>query len=204
MANILLEVEAVPGNRQKLVLTMTDEGIDISGTSFGWPEINRVRYRAVDRYHNGSYMGTTFSIAVANTADESKGFVLESSTTGFLKGKIDHERRDRNRVEWGKAVDILEERVCVRLMTEALATVLEGGAVEFAGLRLDPQGIHKDGFFSKSVAWQDVAGTKNENSYLRILARKGNKTKKVIELHHGNWNVVLLPRMINALTSRMV
>jgi len=203
MTGVLLQIQAVPGNSKKLVLTMTEAGLDISGVTFSWDEIDRVRYGAVDRHINGGYMGTTFTIEVGNAAKKKQHFILDSGTTGPLKTRIDHERRDRNRAEWVKAVEILEDRVCVRLATEAMTTVLQGGTTEFAGLRLDPQGVHKGGLFSKSVGWRDIAGTEAKFPYFRILARAGDKTKKAIEIPHGGWNMVLLPRVIDALIPRM-
>jgi hypothetical protein len=203
MAGVLLQVQAVPGNAKKAVLTMTETGLDISGVSFSWPEIDRVRYSAVDRHINGGYMGTTFTIAVGNAAKKNMTFMLDSGTTGALKTKIDHERRDRNKAEWIKAVEILEDRVCVPLIASTVTTVLQGGSAEMGGLTLDPRGVHKGGLFSKSIAWPEVAGTEVRHPYFRVLIRAGNKTKKGLEIPQVGWNVVLLPRVIKLLSERM-
>src|SRR5690349_3898410 len=203
MAGVLLQVQAVPGNTKKAVLTMTDAGLDVSGVSFGWPEIDRVRYSAVDRHINGSYMGTTFTIAVGNAAKKQTTFMLDSGTTGALKTKIDHERRDRNKAEWIKAVEILEDRVCVPLIAATVTTVLQGGSTQMSGLTLDPRGVHKAGLFSKSIAWPQIAGTEVRSPYFRVLVRAGDKTKKGLEIPNVGWNVVLLPRVIKLLSERM-
>jgi hypothetical protein len=204
MAGVLLQVQAVPGNAKKAVLTMTDAGFDVSGVGLSWPEIVRVRYSAVDRHINGSYMGTTFTIVVGNAVKKQLTFMLDSGTTGALKTKIDHERRDRNKAEWIKAVEILEDRVCVPLIASTVTTVLQGGSAEMSGLTLDPRGVHKAGLFSKSVAWRDVAGTEVRHPYFRVLVRVGDKTKKGLEIPNAGWNVVLLPRVIKLLSERMV
>jgi len=203
MTGVLLQVQAVPGNTKKAVLTMTDAGLDVSGVGLSWPEIDRVRYSAVDRHINGSYMGTTFTIAVGNAAKKQVTFMLDSGTTGALKTKIDHERRDRNKAEWIRAVEILEDRVCVPLIAATVTTVLQGGSAEMAGLTLDPRGVHKGGLFSKSVAWGDFAGTEVRHPYLRVLIRAGEKTKKGLEIPNAGWNVVLLPRAIRMLSERL-
>ncbi|MGI8329268.1 hypothetical protein ACRYCC_04840 [Actinomadura scrupuli] len=202
MAAVLLKVESSPGDRNTRVLTMTDEGLDVSGVSFAWPEIDRVRYGAVDSYVNGGYVGTTYRIEVGNAARKKTRFKLTSRTTGVLKNKIDHERRERNRAEWIKAVEILEERVCGRLAAEAVMTVRGGGTAECAGVRLDPQGVRRSGPFGRSVAWQDIAGTEVKHPYVRIFARRGEQPKKAIKVPIGTWNAVLLPRVIEALSQR--
>lgn len=204
MADVLLQVEAVPGNTRKAVLTMTEGGLDISGVRFSWPEVDRVRYSAVDRHINGGYMGTTFTIAVGNAAKKKMTFMLDSGTTGALKTKVDHERRERNKAEWIKAVEILEDRVCVPLIATTVTTVLQGGSTEMGGLTLDPRGVHKAGLFSKSVGWREVAGTEVRHPYFRVLVRAGDKTKKGLEIPNVAWNVVLLPRVIKVLSERMV
>jgi hypothetical protein len=202
MPVVLLEVESVPGNRNKLVLTMTEDGLDISGVSFGWAEIDRVRFGAVDRHVNGAYLGTTFAIEVGNAAKKRMRFALDSGTTGALKTKVDHERLDRNRAEWVKAVEILDERVCIRLVKEAVTTVRGGGTTEFAGLRLDPQGVQRGGLLrTSSVAWTDIAGTETRHPYLHILSHAHGRPKTAIKVVRDGWNVVLLPRLITALSS---
>jgi hypothetical protein len=203
MAAVLLQVQAVPGNTKKAVLTMTDAGFDVSGVSLSWLEIDRVRYSAVDRHINGGYMGTTFTIEVGNAAKKKTTFMLDSGTTGALKTKIDHERRDRNKAEWIKAVEILEDRVCVPLIAATVTTVLQGGSTELGGLTLDARGVHKPGLFSKSVAWPQVARTEVRHPYFRVLVRAGDKTKKGLEVPNGGWNVVLLPRVITMLGQRL-
>jgi hypothetical protein len=197
---ILLVVESVPGNPRRLVLTMTEHGIDVSGRSLAWQEIDRVRYSAVDNHINGAYMGTTYTVAVGGPAKRELVFMLNSGTTGPLKSRVDHERRDRNRAEWVKAVEILEERVCVRLMTQVVTAVLGGGAVMFAGLRLDGYGVHKSGLFSRSVTWPEIAGTDVHYGYLRVLAKRAGKPKKVLEIPRASWNAVLLGRVISTLS----
>jgi hypothetical protein len=69
------------------------------------------------------------------------------------------------------------------------------------GLRLAPGGVHKGGIFAKSVAWQDVAGTEVKSPYLRVLARRGDKTRKAVEIQHNTWNAVLLPRVLDTLAA---
>jgi len=202
MPGVLLEVESVPGNRDRLVLTMTEGGLDVSGVTFGWSEIDRVRYGIVDRHVNGAYLGTTFVIEVGNAANKKMRFSLDSGTTGALKAKVDHERRDRNRVEWVKAVEILDDHVSIRLVADAVATVRGGGVTEFAGLRLDPQGIHRSGLLrSSSVAWTEIAGTETRHPYLHILSHANGRPKTAIKVPRDGWNVVLLPRVIAALST---
>jgi len=199
MSGVLIEIQSVPGNPRKLVLTMTDDGLDISGVSFRWAEIDRVKYSAVDRHLNGAYMGTTFAIEVGNAAKRRMRFALDSGTTGALKSKVDEARRDRNQSEWTRAVEILESRVCVRLAHEAVATVRRGGVAELGGLRLDDRGVHKPGVFSKSVAWPDVAGTAVKHPYFQVTTAAGGPVRKALEVPNDGWNVVLLARVINAL-----
>jgi hypothetical protein len=88
-------------------------------------------------------------------------------------------------------------------MTNAVTTVLQGGTIEFGGLRMDVEGVHKGGIFSKSLPWKDVAGTEVRHPYFRVLVRAGDKTKKGLEIANGGWNVVLLPRVIKTLSARM-
>jgi hypothetical protein len=202
MSGVLLVVESVPGNRGKRVLTMTEAGIDVSGTSLGWAEIDRVRYGVLDLYANGAYVNTTFIIKVGNAARKKVLFTLKSGLTGPLKKWIDTERRERNRAEWVKAVQILDQRVCIRLVTEVVTTVRGGGTTEFAGLRLDPQGLHKRGWLrSTSVAWHDIAGTETRDTSLCILKRASGRAKIAIHLEQDGWNVVLLPSVIAAMTA---
>jgi hypothetical protein len=54
---------------------------------------------------------------------------------------------------------------------------------------------------ARSVAWRDIAGTEVRNPYFRVLVRMGDKTKKGLEIPNGGWNVVLLPRVIQALST---
>jgi hypothetical protein len=202
MSGVLLVVESVPGNRGKRVLTMTEAGIDVSGTSLGWAEIDRVQYGVLDLYANGGYVNTTFIIKVGNAARKKVLFTLKSGLTGPLKKWIDTERRERNRAEWVEAVQILDQRVCIRLVTEVVTTVQGGGTTEFAGLRLDPQGLHKRGLLrSTSVAWDDIAGTETRDTFLCILKRARGRAKIAIHLEQDGWNVVLLPSVIAAMTA---
>jgi hypothetical protein len=202
MSGVLLEVESVPGDRRKRVLTMSEGGLDVSGTSFGWAEIDRVQYSAVDRYVNGAYLGTTFTIKVGNAAKKKVWFTLNSGMTGPLKTQIDYQRRDRNRAEWVKAVEILDRCVSIRLIMDAVTTLRGGGTIEFAGLRLDPQGIHKSGLLrTKSVAWNDISGTETRSEYLCIFSKARGRVKNAIQRELDGWNVVLLPRVITAMTA---
>jgi hypothetical protein len=206
MGGVLLDLVAKPDKADPMRLVMTEEGIRI-GTerapeAFGWDEIDRVAYRAVDHHVNGSYMNTTFTIQVGSGKRTAR-FELYSSTTGFLKTKVDTEKRDANQEKWRQAVGILEDRVCARIATQAVATVLSGGSTSLGGVRLDPQGVHKDGVFKKTVAWSEVAGTRNGSPYFCVLARKGVKEKPKIQVNSGLWNQVLLGRVINAIASRI-
>jgi hypothetical protein len=196
---VLLMVESVPGNARKAVLTMTDAGFEVSGSTIGWDEIDRVRYLAVDSHVNGSYLGTAYTVAVGTAAKKHLSFTLNSGTTGALKSKVDHERRERNRVEWSRAVELVEERAGLRIMTDAAAAVLNGVAVDFAGLRLDRQGIHKRGLFSKTVEWADLTGTEVVNHFIHI--RRG--TRSVIQVPRHAWNAVLLGRVVSTLRQRL-
>jgi len=192
-------VESVPGNPRKVVLTISDSGFEVSGSTIGWDEIKRVRYLAVDSRVNGSYLGTAYTVAVGTAAKRQLSFTLNSGTTGALKSKIDHERRERNRVEWSRAVELVEERAGLRIMTDAAAAVLQGGAVDFAGLRLDPHGIHKRGLFTKSVSWHELTGTEVLNHYIHV--RRG--TRSAIQVPRHAWNAVLLSRVVGILRQRL-
>jgi hypothetical protein len=206
MGGVLLDLVAKPDKADSMRLVMTDEGIRIgterASETFGWGEIDRVVYRAVDHHVNGSYLNSTFTIGVGSGKRTAR-FELSSGTTGFLKTKVDTDRRDANQERWGAAVGILEERVCERIATEAVATVLSGGSTSLGGVRLDPQGIHKDGMFKKTVAWSEVAGTRNGSPFFSVLARKGLKETPKIQVNPGLWNQVLLGRVITAIASRI-
>jgi hypothetical protein len=204
MTGVLLDVASKPDKVDPIRLVMTEDRIRIgnerSSESFTWAEIDRVGYAAVDHHVNGSYMNTTFTIKVGNgTRDAS--FQLYSSTTGALKHKVDTVKREANQEQWRQAVGILEDRVCVRLATEAVAAVLRGGSIEMGGVRLDPQGVHKGGLFKKVVLWSEVAGTRNGSPYFSVLARKGTKETAKIQVNTGQWNQVLLNRVINAIAA---
>jgi hypothetical protein len=199
--NILLEIQSVPGNTKRLVLTMTENWFDVSGNSIAWHEIDRVIYSAVDRYINGAYMGTNFTVAVRGATKKEIRFLLDSGTKGALKHKVDHERRNRNKVEFENAITLLEERVGNRLVSEAVAAVRAGGMTEFGGLRLDPEGVHKPGLFRKSARWDEIVGTDVKHVFLRVLVRKGERTKKAMDVHRYGWNAVLLPRVIAILAA---
>jgi hypothetical protein len=201
MARVLLEVEARPDKQNSARLVMTDEGISANNVSFRWEEIDRVNYSAVDNHVNGSYMGTTFTITVGNSSKKAI-FMLNSRTKGFLLAQIDHERRDRNREQWTRAVEVLVERLCVRLIGEAVATVHEGGTAELAGVQINRDGVHMGRLFRKTITWQEIAGTEIRNMYLAVMARKGDKTKARIQVPRAAWNAVLLPHVINALMPR--
>jgi hypothetical protein len=201
MTGVLLQVHTAPGKKHGLVLTLTEDAIELAGKSLRWSEVDRVKYGAVDKHVNGAYIGTTFSIDVGSAAKKYVQFGLYSGTTGLLGGRVDTENRDRNRADWIRAVEILEAKVCVRLIADAVLAVRQGRTVEFAGLRLAPDGVHKGGIFAKSVAWQDVAGTEVKSPYLRVLARRGDKTRKAVEIQHNTWNAVLLPRVLDTLAA---
>jgi hypothetical protein len=202
MTGVLLEIHTAPDKKHGLVLTLTDETFDFSGKSIRWSEIDRVRYGAVDKRVNGAYIGTTYTIEVGTAAKKYIQFSLYSGTTGLLSGRVDSENRDRNRANWLKVLEVLEARACARLVSEAVQAVRQGRAVEFAGLRLTPDGVHKGGILRKSVAWRDVAGTEVRHPYLRVLARDGAKTKKAMEILNSTWNAVLLPPVMDALATK--
>jgi hypothetical protein len=206
VGGVLLDLAAKPDKVDSMRLVMTEEGIAIGSEraweTFGWDEIDRVAYRAVDHHVNGSYMNTTFTIQVGSGKRTAR-FELYSSTTGFLKTKVDTEKRDANQEKWRQAVGILEDRACVRIATEAVATVLSGGSTSLGGVRLDLHGIHKDGLFRKTVAWSEVAGTRNGSPFFSVLARRGTKEKPKIQVNAGLWNQVLLGRVINAIASQI-
>jgi hypothetical protein len=200
MTGVLLEVEAKPGKERTTRLVMTDEAVIFTNVEpFRWSEIDRVMYQATDNHINGSYMGTTFRIGVGS-GKRTGTFLLNSGTTGALKHKIDHERRTANQTQWVRAIEILEERVCVRLATEAVTAVLRGESVELGGVRLDRQGVHKGGLFKKSVPWSEVAGSRVRYPYFEVLIHKGTKTKAGIQINAGQWNMVLLSRVITVLS----
>jgi hypothetical protein len=194
----LLELEARPGKKRSARLLITDEGVDVNGTAFRWPDITRVLYRAIDQHVNGAYLHTTFTIGVGD-ARRTADFMMISGTTGALKTKIDHATRSAFHEQWGRAVELIDQRAGVRLATDLIGAVRRGGSAELSGLRLDPQGVHKGGLFRKSIAWSDYAGTKREPVYLHLLARNGDKTKSRIQVPNGAWNVALLPRVLEVL-----
>src|SRR5690348_1958437 len=131
MGGVLLELMAKPDKADSKRLVMTDEGVRIgterASETFGWDEIDRVAYRAVDHHVNGSYINSTFTIRVGSGTRTAQ-FELSSGTTGFLKTKVDTEKRDASQESWRAAVGILEDRVCVRIATAAVAAVLSGGS----------------------------------------------------------------------------
>ncbi|MGN9913813.1 hypothetical protein ACTMTJ_40390 [Phytohabitans sp. LJ34] len=202
MTGALLQIDTAPGKKYGLVLTLTEDAIDLGGKSLRWSEIDKVRYGAVDKRVNGAYIGTTYTIDVGSAAKKYVQFSLYSGTTGLLGGRVDTDNRDRNRADWLRALEIVDARVCVRLVSAAVRSVRQGQEVEFAGLRLTPDGVHKGGIFRRSVAWGDVAGTEVKHPYLRVLARDGGKTKKALEILNNTWNAVLLPRVLDALTPK--
>jgi hypothetical protein len=199
---ILLDVLAQPDKPKSPRLVMADDTISIDGTQLTWAEIDRVAYSAVDHYTNGMYQYTRFAVAAGSGARKAT-FNLTSSTKGLIKGGIDTQQRDRNREQWTRAVEILEERACVRLIGEAVTTVLQGGTIEVAGLRLDPDGIHQGKVFRKSVRWSEVAGTREKHPYLWVQARRGEKTKSALMIMNGIYNAVLVPRVVSSLAARM-
>jgi hypothetical protein len=203
---VLLDLLAKPDKADSMRLVMSAEGIRIgterASEAFRWDEIDKVAYRAVDHHINGSYMNTTFTIEVGSGKRTAR-FELYSSTTGLLRTKVDTEKRDANQQKWREAVEILEDRVCLRIAAEAVATVLSGGSTSLGGVRLDRAGIHKDGLFRKTVAWSEVAGTRNGSPFFSVLARKGTKEKPKIQVNAGQWNQVLLGRVISAIASRI-
>jgi hypothetical protein len=192
-------VEAVPGNPHKLVLTLTDAGLEVSGAKLDWDEIQRVRYMAVDNHVNGSYLGTTFTVAAGNGAKKQLSFSMSSGTTGMLKSKIDTDRRDRNRGEWLRAVEIVEEQAGLRIMTDAATGVLQGRPIDFAGLRLDGQGIHRRGLFTKTVTWSELSGTQVLNQFIHVYRGR----KSAIQVSRSAWNAVLLGRVVDSLRQRL-
>ena len=206
MSGVLLELVARPDKADSMRLVMTDDSVRIgterAAETFRWDEIDKVAYRAVDHHVNGSYMNTTFTIQVGSGKRTAR-FELYSSTTGVLRSKVDTEKRDANHQRWREAVGILEDRVCLRIATEAVATVLSGGSTSLGGVRLDREGIHKDGLFRKTVAWADVAGTRIGSPFFSVLARKGTREKPKIQVNAGQWNQVLLGRVISAIASRI-
>jgi hypothetical protein len=131
-------------------------------------------------------MGTTFTVAVRGATRKEIRFLLDSGTKGALKHKVGFEN----------AVTLFEERVGNRLVSEAVTAVRSGGMTELGGLRLDPEGVHRPGLFRKSARWDEIVGTDVKHAYLRVLVRKGEQTKKAMDVHRYGWNAVLLPRVI--------
>jgi hypothetical protein len=198
VTQILLELEARPGKKRTARLVITDEGVDIDGTAFRWQEISRVLYRAVDQHVNGAYLHTTFTVGVGDPKRTAM-FMMISGTTGPLKTRVDHDTRTAYHQRWGHAVDLIDQHAGLRVATDVISTVRQGGSAELSGLRLDPQGVHKSGLFRKSIAWPDFAGTRREPVYLHLLARNGEKSKSRIQVPNGAWNVALLPRVLESL-----
>ncbi len=203
MTQVLLDVLARPDKPAKSArLVLTDEAITVNDRAFAWPAIDKVDYSAIDHYTNGAYQHTTFTITVGTPDRQKATFQMISGTTGFLKGTIDHEKRDRNRELWSQAVDILLERVAARIVGQAIAAVEQGGAIELGGVRIDRQGLHKGTVFKKSIQWDQVAGTEIKYGYHRIMAYHGDKTKPRIQVPRGTWNAVLLPAVIRVFAPR--
>ncbi|MEV4318194.1 hypothetical protein [Actinocrispum sp. NPDC049592] len=203
MTQVLLDVLARPDKPQKSArLVMTDQAMVFTDRTIAWPNIDKVDYSAIDHYTNGAYQHTTFSITVGTPDRQKAGFQMISGTTGFLRGRIDHEKRDRNRELWSQAVDILLERVATRIVSQAISAVEHGGATELGGVRIDRQGLHKGTLFKKSIEWDQVAGTEIKYGYHRIMAYHGEKTKPRIQVPRGTWNAVLLPAVIRVFAPR--
>lgn len=199
VTQLLLELEAKPGKQRGGRLVVTDEGVDVSGTAFRWPDVTRILHRAIDQHVNGSYLHTTFTIGVGD-AKHTATFMMVSGTTGALKTKIDHATRTAFHERWGQAVELIDRYAGVRVVTEAVAAVRRGGAVEMSGLRLDPRGVHKPGLFGgKSIAWAEYAGVKHEQSYVHLLAQDGDKSRSRIHVINSTWNIALLPRVLQEL-----
>jgi hypothetical protein len=201
VAEFLLDIESRPGHPKTTHLNITDSGLTFPGdVTFAWTEIDRVTYTAVDRYLNGGYMGTTFTIG-AGSPTKKATFTINSGLTGALRSKVDEDARNRDYNRWISAVNIVEDRVCARLISEAVATVHRGGTAEVAGLKIDRQGVRKDGLFGKSLTWPEYAGTEVKAGYLMLLARDGSKVKMRLQVPRGAWNAVLLPQLLNACRS---
>lgn len=207
-SNLPLEIETHPGNERTGRLLMTDEGVSIKPIGkpgndrwFAWNEIERVQYAAVDHYRSAQYLNTTFTIGVGNANDKAS-FSLMANATSFFNPEMDVAKRSTFRDLWGQAVDVLDTRVCIPMIDAILATVHGGGTAEVAGVLVDRDGLHKSGRLgSKSLGWHEAAGTEVRNSEFLILAREGSKTKPRIRLTRDGWNVVLLPRVIAALST---
>jgi hypothetical protein len=201
MTDVLLALRARRGDREDRALTMSRDGIDISGTSFRWAEIDRITYRAEDRYLGDAYLGTTCTLEVGNACRKRRHFRLDSGVTYPLRTR-DDERRERNRAAWARAVKILDERVGTRLVSEAVTAVGRHKEATFAGLRFDSTGVHRRGIFGRSLPWHAIIDTEMRRQRLRVLAcERGWAT--AIERPVGAWNVVLLPRMIGALVTEV-
>jgi hypothetical protein len=198
VSELLLELEAKPGKARTARLRITDEGVDVSGAGFRWPDISRLLYRAVDQHVNGAYLHTSFTIGVGD-ARRAATFMMFSGTTGPLKTRIDHETRTAYQERWGLAVDLIEQRAGLRVVADAITAVHRGGEVEMSGLRLDPAGVHKGGLFRRSIGWAQYAGVRRENSYLHLLALRDDKARSRIQVPNGAWNAALLPRVLQAL-----
>src|SRR2546423_1712067 len=90
------------------------------GESGSWPPSSR------------SPPGARQSVASWEEGQASRDMLPRSASPA-----VDTERRDANQERWRAAVGILEDRVCVRIATEAVATVLSGGSASLGGVRLD-------------------------------------------------------------------
>lgn len=199
MSQVLVQLETHPGNAKTSRLVIAEDSISINGQGYGWHSIDKIMYRAVDHYQSAAYQGTTFTVGVGSGGQKSI-FTLRAQPTSFWKPRIDHEARSGQHEAWKSAVEILDARVGVPIAAHAVATVHQGGSTELAGLHLDPQGVHKRGLLSKTIAWPEVAGTQIRQSYFCVLARAGAKTKPKIQILRDGWNVVLLPRVIATLS----
>jgi hypothetical protein len=203
MTQVLLDLLARPDKPEKSArLVMTDQAIVISGKSFAWPDIDKVDYAAVDMHTNGAYQYTTFSITVGTPDRRQAAFQIISGGKGVFGGTMDHEKRDHDRAQWSRAVDILVEKAATRIVDQVVSTINQGGEAELAGVKIDRQGLRKGALFKKSINWNDVAGTEFKYSYHRILAYQGTKTKPRIQVARGTWNAVLLPAVIRMFAPR--
>jgi hypothetical protein len=178
---------------------MTDDGVTIKDTPFAWAEICWVRYALVHQYVNGIYQETDLSLAVASPLGEAT-FVMKARMKGRLLPEPDEQYQRRVEV-WNNAVDILEQRACHRLGADAVAAVRQGEPIEFAGVRIDRDGVHGLGLRKKTVRWSELAGTETMgDGRIRVLARRGTSAKPRITVPPHTWNAVMLPRVIEALT----
>jgi hypothetical protein len=199
VSQVLVQLESHPGKPKTGRLVITEQGVAINDKSFGWAEIDKILYSAIDMYQSAAYQGTTFTVGVGSPAQKAT-FSMEARPTSFWKPEVDHNARSGQHEAWKNAVEVLDARVGVPIATHAVATVRQGGTAELAGLHLDPQGVHKRGLMTKSIPWPEVAGTEVRQSYFCVLARSGEKAKPRIQIIRSGWNVVLLPRVIATLS----